>query len=414
LKAEIISVGTELLLGEIVDTNASYLSQKLAELGIDVHYRHTVGDNLARLTDVITTALSRADVVLLTGGLGPTEDDLTREGIAATTGQALRRVPESEQRLREFFAARNRPLADSNLKQADAPQGAEHMENVCGTAPGVFMRWQGKLIFAAPGPPTELREMSERCIFPLLRQELGEANQLFTRSLLLADMGESQAADLLGDIVSGQTDPTVAMYAAPALVRVRLATKAPDEAAARAKFEPLEARIRAVLGTHIFGVDADTMASVVGDLLRVRGQTLAVAESCTGGLIASKITDIPGSSDFFLTGVVSYSNATKETLLHVSEEIIATYGAVSEECAAAMAQGVRWVAGANYGLATTGIAGPGGGTEAKPVGLVYIALTDGEATSVLKQFWPGTREQFKQRVSQMALGLLRQRILGIK
>lgn len=414
MKAEIISVGTELLLGEIVDTNASYLSQKLAELGIDVHYRHTVGDNLARLTDVITTALSRADVVLLTGGLGPTEDDLTREGIAATTGQALRRVPESEQRLREFFAARNRPLADSNLKQADAPQGAEHMENVCGTAPGVFMRWQGKLIFAAPGPPTELREMSERCIFPLLRQELGEANQLFTRSLLLADMGESQAADLLGDIVSGQTDPTVAMYAAPALVRVRLATKAPDEAAARAKFEPLEARIRAVLGTHIFGVDADTMASVVGDLLRVRGQTLAVAESCTGGLIASKITDIPGSSDFFLTGVVSYSNATKETLLHVSEEIIATYGAVSEECAAAMAQGVRWVAGANYGLATTGIAGPGGGTEAKPVGLVYIALTDGEATSVLKQFWPGTREQFKQRVSQMALGLLRQRILGIK
>jgi len=382
-------------------------------LGIDVHYRHTVGDNLARLTDVITTALSRADVVLLTGGLGPTEDDLTREAISAATGQPLLRVPESEQRLREFFAARHRPLADSNLKQADAPQGAEHMENVCGTAPGVFMRRQGKLIFAAPGPPTELREMAERSIFPLLRQELGETSQLFTRSLLLADIGESQVADLLGPIVSEQTDPTVAMYAAPALVRVRLATKAPDEAAAQAQFAPLEARIREILGSHVFGVDDETMASVVGKLLRERGQTLAVAESCTGGLIASKITDIPGASDYFLAGVVSYANAAKESLLHVAEHIIETHGAVSEECARAMAEGVRWAAGSDYGLATTGIAGPTGGTEEKPVGLVYIALTDGETTTALKQLWPGTREQFKQRVSQMALSLLRKRILRI-
>lgn len=414
MKAEIVSVGTELLLGEIVDTNASTLSHKLAELGIDVHYRHTVGDNHTRLTEVIATALGRADIVLLTGGLGPTEDDLTREGIAAATGQPLVRVPESEQRLREFFAARHRPLADSNLKQADAPLGAVHMENVCGTAPGVFMRWQGKLIFAAPGPPTELREMLERSILPLIRQELGETNQLFTRSLQLMDIGESQVADMLGDIISAQTDPTLALYAAPANVRIRLATKAPDAAAADAKFAPVEAQIRALLGNHVFGLDGQTMAEVVLQLLRERGQTLAVAESCTGGLIASKITDISGASDVFLAGVVSYANEAKIDLLGVPGAIIAAHGAVSEECARAMAEGVRRAAGADVGLATTGIAGPTGGTDEKPVGLVYMALADEQGTIVNRQLWPGTREQFKQRVAQMTLGMLRKRILGVE
>jgi nicotinamide-nucleotide amidase len=414
LKAEIVSVGTELLLGEIVDTNASYLSQKLADLGIDVHYRHTVGDNHTRLTEVVATALGRADVVLLTGGLGPTEDDLTREAIAAATGQPLVRVPASEQRLREFFAARNRPLADSNLKQADAPMGAEHLENVCGTAPGVFMRWQGKLIFAAPGPPTELREMAQRSILPILRQELGGVQQLFTRSLQLMDIGESQVADLLGDIISAQTDPTLALYAAPANVRIRMATKAADAAAAEAKFAPVEARIRELLGNHVFGRDDQTMAEVVQELLRERGQTVAVAESCTGGLLASKITDIPGASDVFLAGVVSYANEAKIALLGVPAEVIAAHGAVSDECARAMAEGVRRVAGADYGLATTGIAGPTGGTDEKPVGLVYMALADAAGTIVNRQYWPGTREQFKQRVAQMTLGMLRKRILGIE
>ncbi|MHB8996481.1 MAG: competence/damage-inducible protein A [Armatimonadota bacterium] len=414
MKSEIISVGTELLLGEIVDTNASYLSQKLAELGIDVHYRHTVGDNLARLTEVIATALSRSDIVLLTGGLGPTDDDITREGIAAATGRPLRRIPESEQWLRDFFASRNRPLADSNLKQADAPEGAEHIPNSCGTAPGIYMEWQGKYIFAAPGPPTELREMAERTIFPLLRKALGETNQLYTRSLLMADIGESNVATALKDLIDRQTDPTIAMYASPALVRVRLATKAPDEATAQARFAPVEAEIREILGNHVFGVGDDTMASVVGKLLRERGAKLAVAESCTGGLICSKITDVPGASEYFLTGIVSYANETKMRLLGVPEEVLIEHGAVSEECARAMAEGVRADSGAEYGLATTGIAGPGGGTEEKPVGLVYIAVADARGAFVLRQLWPGNREQFKQRVSQMALGLLRKRILGME
>lgn len=413
MKAEIVSVGTELLLGEIVDTNASYLSQKLAELGIDVHYRHTVGDNLARLTQVITTALSRSDIVILTGGLGPTDDDLTREGIAAATGRPLIRVPQSEQWLREFFASRNRPLADSNLKQADAPEGAEHMPNSCGTAPGIYMEWQGKYLFAAPGPPTELREMTERTILPLLRRALGETNQLFTRSLLMADIGESQVADALKDLINSQVDPTIAMYASPALVRVRLATKAPDEATAQTRFAPVETEIRRILANHVFGVDEDTMAGVIGKLLVERQATLAVAESCTGGLIASKITDIPGASEYFVTGIVAYANETKQRLLGVPAGLLAQYGAVSEECARAMAEGVRADSDADYAIATTGIAGPGGGTDEKPVGLVFIAIArrDGE-TTVLSQFWPGNREQFKQRVAQMALGLLRKTILG--
>lgn len=413
MKSEIISVGTELLLGEIVDTNASYLSQKLADLGIDVHYRHTVGDNLARLSEVISTALSRSDVVILTGGLGPTEDDLTREAIAAATGRPLRRVPASEQWLREFFAARSRPLAPSNLKQADAPEGAEHMPNSCGTAPGIYLPWDGRLIFAAPGPPTELREMAERTILPLLREHLGETNQLFTRSLLLTDIGESQVADALAALIDAQDDPTIAMYASPALVRVRLATKAADEAAARERFAPVEAEIRRLLPDNVFGTDDDTMAGVVGQLLRERGQTVAVAESCTGGLAASKITDVAGASDYFLAGVVAYANEAKQSLLGVPAEILGRHGAVSEECARAMALGVRAAARADYGLATTGIAGPGGGTEDKPVGLVYIAVADAAGCSVVRLLWPSTREQFKQRVSQMALGLLRKRILGL-
>ena len=414
MNAEILSVGTELLLGEIVDTNASYLSQQLAELGIDVYHRQTVGDNLARLTEAITTALRRADVVILTGGLGPTDDDLTREAIAAAAGRPLHRVPASEQHLREFFTARGRPFTASNLKQADAPEDAQHLENVCGTAPGIFLEWEGKLIFAAPGPPTELREMTERSILPLLRETLHLTDRLYTRSLLLADLGESMVADLLREVIDHQTDPTIAVYAAPAQVRLRLATKASSEEAAAARLAPVEARLREILGQHVFGVDDESMAEVIGRLLRERGQTLAAAESCTGGLIASRITDVPGASDYFVTGVVAYANETKVRLLGVPREIIEQHGAVSEECARAMAEGVRADSNAAYGVATTGIAGPTGGTPEKPVGLVYIAIADQEGTICQRLNWPGTREQFKSRVAQMALSLLRKRVLGLE
>lgn len=412
MKAEIISVGTELLLGEIIDTNAAFISQRMADLGLDVLHRQTLGDNLQRLSEAIQTALGRADVVILIGGLGPTEDDLTREAIAAATGRPLVRVPESEQWLRAFFAARKRVVADSNLKQCDVPTGGEHLENTCGTAPGVFVAQDGKLIFALPGPPPEFKEMYRLSVEPRLREHLGPTAVLYTRSLLMTEIGESQVADLLGELITAQTDPTIAMYASPALVRVRLATKAASQEEADRKLDPLASQIVAILGDHLLGYDDDTMPVVVGRLLRERQATLAVAESCTGGLICSRLTDISGSSDYFVTGVVAYANETKQRLLGVSGEILATHGAVSEECARAMAEGVRKINGADYGLATTGIAGPTGGTPEKPVGLVYIAVADAQGTIVISQNWPSTREQFKQRVSELALAVLRKRLLG--
>jgi nicotinamide-nucleotide amidase len=414
LKAELISAGTELLLGEIVDTNAVYLSQKLAENGVDVYYRHTVGDNLGRLVEVLRLAFSRADAVIVTGGLGPTQDDITREAIAKATSCPLVRSPEAVTKLRAFFARRGRIPTENNLCQAEAPQGASLIDNEYGTAPGIRHEYPGGVVFALPGPPAELHPMFERDVLPYLLEQAGaRAQRLYTRALLLADIGESNTAEILRELISAQTDPTIALYASPARVRVRLATKDTDEDAARRRLDEVEVQVRELLGEHVFGADDDTMEVVLARLLRERAATLAVTESCTGGMIASRITDVAGASDYFLGGIVAYSNDVKQALLGVSSELLQAHGAVSELCAAAMADGVRSALGADYSLATTGIAGPAGGTDEKPVGLVYIAVADQRGTMVAEHNWPGTREQFKQRVSQMAFNMLRKRILGI-
>ncbi|MGD9495974.1 MAG: competence/damage-inducible protein A [Armatimonadota bacterium] len=415
MRAELVSVGTELLLGEIVDTNAAWMSQRLAEIGVDVHFRHTVGDNLARIVSVLELALSRSDVVLLCGGLGPTQDDLTRESIAQVTGRALRPDPEAEERLRAFFARRGLTPTANNLKQATVPEGGRLLENTCGTAPGLLVEHEAKALIAVPGPPPEMREMMQREVIPYLVQRLGgRPLAVYTRVLRFADIGESTLVAEIDDIISGQTDPTVAPYARPGEVTLRLATKAATEAEAAARLDALEARLRERVGGYIYGIGDETMEVVVGQALRGRGATLAVAESCTGGLVASRITDVPGSSDYFLGGVVAYANEAKERVLSVPAQVLAAHGAVSEETALAMARGVRELLGADYALATTGIAGPGGGSEEKPVGLVYIAVADAEGELCVRQSWPGTREQFKQRVSQYALNLLRKRVLGVE
>ncbi len=412
MKAELISAGTELLLGEIVDTNAVYLSQKLAQIGVDVYYRHTVGDNLRRLVEVLRLAFDRADAVIITGGLGPTQDDITRQAIAEVAARPLIRSPQAVEKLREFFARRGRILSDNNLCQAEAPEGAALLDNPYGTAPGIRLEHEGRVIFALPGPPTELQPMFTAEVVPYLLERAGQRGErLYTRSLLLADIGESTVAEVLSDPIAAQTDPTIALYASPAQVRVRLATKAAEEQAATQRLDAAEAAIRKLLGEYIFGVDEDTMEAVIGRLLRERQATLAVAESCTGGLIASRITDVPGASDYFLGSVVAYSNDLKQVVLGVASEILSTYGAVSSQCAEAMAEGARAAFGADFALATTGIAGPGGGSEEKPVGLVYLAVADQRGVEVQEQNWPGTREQFKRRVSQMALSSLRKRIL---
>lgn len=415
MRAELVSVGTELLLGEIVDTNAAYVSQRLAEVGVDVHFRHTVGDNLERIVSVLELALSRSDVVLVCGGLGPTPDDLTRESFAAVTGRPLVSNAQAQARLRDFFARRGLTPTENNLKQATVPAGGRLLENTCGTAPGLLVEHEGRVLIAVPGPPPEMREMMQREVLPyLVERQGGRYAPIFTRVLRFADVGESTLVAEIADIIEAQSDPTIAPYARPGEVTLRLATKDRDEAAARARLDELEARLRARVGDRIYGVDDETMEVAVGKALRERGATVAVAESCTGGLVASRITDVPGASDYFLGGVVAYANEVKQKVLGVPAETLAEHGAVSEQTARAMAAGVRELMGADYGLATTGIAGPSGGTAEKPVGLLYIAVADAADTVCLRQNWPGTREQFKARVSQYALNLLRKRVLGIE
>ncbi|MCD6360908.1 MAG: competence/damage-inducible protein A [Armatimonadetes bacterium] len=415
MKAELVSVGTELLLGEITDTNAVYLSQRLAEIGVDVFFRHTVGDNLDRIVSVLELALSRSDVIIMCGGLGPTQDDLTREAIAEVTGRPLVSDPDAERRLREFFAARNRVPTPSNLKQATVPEGGRFLENTCGTAPGVLVEHRGRALIAVPGPPPEMREMFQREVLPYLLARQGEdARVLRSRVIRLADIGESNLVDMIPDILERRTDPTVAPYASPGEVRLRITTKAASESEADAALDEMEAILRERLGSHIYGVDDETMEVAVGRLLAESHSTLASAESCTGGLIASRITDVAGSSEYFIGGVVAYSNQVKQEILGVPEGVLAEHGAVSEECARAMAEGVRRALRTDWGLATTGIAGPGGGSDEKPVGLVYIAVAGGDGTACLRGNWPGTRDQFKSRVSQYALNMLRKRLLGME
>ena len=411
LIAEIVSVGTELLLGEIVDTNAAWIARKLADIGVDVFHRMTVGDNLARMQAVLQTALGRADVVIISGGLGPTQDDCTREAIAAVTGRPLEADAAAEATLRALFAHRGFTLTANNLKQATVPRGGTLLPNVAGTAPGVLVEHEGRTLIAVPGPPSEMQEMMVRSVLPYLEQRAG-AGRLFARRLRLTGIGESAVADAIADIIEGSMDPTVAPYASPGEVTLRLATKGTDEVAATAKLDATEALIRERLPGNVYGRDEETMEVSVGIELRARRQTLAVAESCTGGLIASRVTDVPGASEYFLEGLVVYSNAAKERLLGVPAELLAAHGAVSEPVARAMAENVRTRAGADYGLATTGIAGPSGGTPEKPVGLVYVAVASARGTVCQQHTWPGTREQFKRRVSQMALSALREAILA--
>jgi nicotinamide-nucleotide amidase len=414
LKAELIAVGTELLLGEITDTNATYISQQFAAIGVDLHYRHTVGDNLQRLVGVLRLAMGRSDVVLLCGGLGPTEDDVTREALAVATGRPLRRDERAVEDLKKFFAARGRTPSEANFKQCEAPEGATLLPNTCGTAPGVFLEHQGVWLFAVPGPPPEMREMMRLEVLPRLRDRVRAEGGgiLHTRVLRLCDIGESDVATALADIISQQTDPTIALYASPGEVRVRLATKDSDDAAAAARLNALANQIRERTGAHVYGEDEDSMEVAVGKALLAAGATCAVAESCTGGLIASRITDVPGASRYFVAGIVAYDNRIKTSVLGVPPEVIEAHGAVSRECAVAMAEGVRKLSGADYAVATTGIAGPDGGTAEKPVGLVYVAVADAQGNDCVQQLWPSTREQFKQRVSQMALNLLRKRVLA--
>ena len=411
---ELLCVGTELLLGNILNGNARWLGEQLAALGLP-HYRQSVlGDNRERLMAFVREAAQRSSVLLTTGGLGPTPDDLTTEAIASAFGVALEERPEVWEDIQAKARSRGRAPSLSTRRQALLPQGAEVLPNPTGTAPGMIWSPQpGFTVLTFPGVPSEMRAMWTATAAPWLRQS-GLVQGVFTsRQLHFWGIGESTLAEQIEDLLAG-TNPTVAPYAGGGEVMLRLTACAETVAAGRDLLAPVEAELRGRFGDRCFGADADTLASVVLDQLRASGQTVAVAESCTGGGLGSLLTAVPGSSDVVLGGVIAYANAVKETLLGVPAQLLDQHGAVSDPVAEAMAVGVRRRLGADWGVAITGIAGPAGGTPAKPVGLVHIAVAGPDGAVCLARRYGDSRgRDWVRRLSAGdALDQLRLRLLA--
>lgn len=406
MRAEILSIGTELLLGHITDTNASWLAQQLGSLAIDLFYVSQVGDNLDRLTTTLHQARERSDLVVMSGGLGPTEDDLTREAISAVLHEQPFVEPALETNLRAFFASRGITMPERNIKQAWSLPSVTILPNPIGTAPGWWAERDGKIMVAMPGVPYEMMRMWRSEVVPRLLPL--SADSLFTRILRVAGMGESSVEARL-DTVLHSANPTVATYAKRDAVDVRITAKATTAEQAQALVAGVEEQVRAALGQHIFGIDDETPQSVVLDMLMERGLTLAAMESCTGGLLSSLITDVPGSSNAFRGSLVSYATELKETW-GVPAEVIATHGVVSVETARAMATAARERTGASVGVGVTGVAGPDE-QECKPVGTVHIAVVSPMGGRDTNQNFRGPRSEIKLRAAYTALNLLRLHLL---
>jgi len=409
MRAEIVAVGTELLLGQIANTNAKELSERLAETGLDVLHHQVVGDNVERIAEAVELATGRADVVVLTGGLGPTGDDVTREGLANAFGVELETHPEIEDFLRERFRAFERDMPESNLRQAQVPAGARYILPERGTAPGLVLQRDDGVVYAVPGVPAEMREMLEGTILPELRERAGEST-IASRIIKTAGMAEAQVAELLDDLFEGSDNPTVAYLAGSGEVRVRLTAKAASRAQAIELIAPVEEEVRRRLGPAVYGSDDDLLEEVIGRMLQDRGWRLACAESLTGGALGARLTEIPGASLWFAGSAVCYTNEAKRQLLEVPEEILEGPGAVSEECARAMAEGARRIYGAEVGVALTGVAGPEE-QEGRPPGTVWVAVLGAGGEEVRKVVAPGDRDGVRRWAVQSGLILLRKRLL---
>ena len=413
LRCEVIAVGSELLLGQIVDTNSSWMGERLALAGIDSHYQTKVGDNLDRIVNALRTSLARSDAVIMCGGLGPTQDDITREAIAKVMNVPLERNEEIGERIRKMFESRGREMPESNLRQADVPQGAKVIDQVRGTAPGLICPVGHKVVYAVPGVPYEMTEMMERAIIPDLQVRAGTTATIVSRTLRTWGLAESAVAEKLAprldalDNASGPA-PTIAFLASGIEgIKVRITAKAPDADSARDLLMAEEAQVRTILGDLIFGVDEETMEDAVGHLLRAQGLTLAVAESLTGGLVGSRLTNVVGASEWFRGCVVSYASEVKYDVLGVPEGPV-----VSDVAARAMATGVRKVLGADVGISVTGVAGPAE-QDGQPPGTVFIGIAmpgddEGEARQLRL---PGDRERVRQFSAISLLDALRYRLL---
>lgn len=410
MQAEIIAVGTEILLGDIVNTNAQYISRRLADLGISVFRQTVVGDNSTRLKQAYAEAFERADMVIATGGLGPTKDDLTKEVAAEYFKKRLVLHDESLKRIKEYFAKSNRTVNEGNKKQAYMPEGAAILQNNNGTAPGCIIEENGKILVILPGPPKEMSLMFEESVVPYIKKFSN--NVLFSKVLRVIGIGEGHMAEKIDDIIGKQTNPTIAPYAKDGEAILRITANAVNEEKALELIKPVEKLIRERLGDFVYGEDNDSLELVLSRLLIKNNITLSTAESCTGGMIASKLINCPGISSVFMEGAVTYSNDAKMRRLNVKAETLEKHGAVSAEIAEEMVRGIAEAAGTDAALSVTGIAGPDGGTPEKPVGLVYVGLYYKGTTKVKKLNLSGTREKIRIRTTMEALDFLRREIIN--
>jgi len=415
VNAEIVAIGSELLTPYRQDTNSLYLTEKLNELGVEVIFKSVVGDDRTRLAASASLALSRADIVIFMGGLGPTEDDLTREAVASALDLELRQDEALLAALKKRFASRKIKMSPNNTKQADIITGAKVLPNPNGTAPGQWIsgKYEGhdRIIILLPGPPHELKALFEQQCMDRLRAKLPQ-QFIATRELKVALMPESECDARIAPVYKRYTDVQTTILAGAGEIQLHLRTRAASMEAARQRVDELAEAIEAVLGERVFSDNGDSMEQIVGYYLQMQGATLAVAESCTGGLVAERLTSISGSSRYFLGGAVVYSNELKTALADVPAALIKRHGAVSAEVAAALAEGIRKRCATTFGLGITGIAGPTGGTEEKPVGLVFHALASEDGTEVVERRFPGDRKRVRWFASQQALDMVRKAVVS--
>lgn len=413
MTAEIICVGTELLLGNIVNTNAAFLSEKLAYLGINCYFQTVVGDNRDRLLSVINTALSRADILIFSGGLGPTEDDLTKETVAEALGKKLIRDKWAEQEIADYFALRGRIPTDNNWKQADVIEGCEVLYNKNGTAPGIFVSEGEKTVILLPGPPLELKSMFTDSVMPRLQQKCGQV--FYSETVKIVGPGESSVETQILDMLNTQENPTIAPYAKTGEVHLRVTARAKDEKEAREKTAPVVEELYRRFGNAVYTTDADeTLEMALTKLLIKKKYTMTTAESCTGGMIAARMVNAPGVSAVLKSGFITYANEAKEELLGVSHDTLEKFGAVSRETAEEMAEGAVKAAHTDAAVAVTGIAGPDGGTKEKPVGLVYIGVNVRGNVEVREYHFSGSRQKIRESVTAAALTFLREKLLAFE
>lgn len=408
--AEVLAVGTEMLLGQIVNTNASTIGARLAEAGIDHHHQSVVGDNEGRIVAAIRLACSRADALIITGGIGPTKDDLTRQAIASAAGVGLRFDQDYADELRRRWAARGWEMPESNLRQAECPEGAALVPNPRGSAPGIQAEIDGTAVFALPGVPTEMVPMLDEHVIPALRPDEGDV----VVSRLLRTWGESEAriGEMLGDLFDESRNPTIAFLASRGEIKVRLTAKAPSLDAASDLIAPVEEEVRRRLGKLVFSADADTIEVVLLQMLRERGWTIGAAESATGGMVAERITSVPGASDVFRGSIVAYHEDLKSGLLRVPAEVVARSGVVSEPVAVAMAEGAARALGVDVAIGVTGSAGPD--PQGQPVGTMIVAVLTPAGTRVKTLRRPGGREQVRMSTTTAALHLARMSLQGAR